>query len=73
MSYTIGLAEMDTTIGVILAMISVGCVVAAVGELRFSVFGFVCQALAVVVSPVKEGKEDDLRERELTRTLVLRK
>lgn len=50
MSWAIGLAEMDSTIGLILGMISVGCVVAAVGELKFSMFGFACQALAVVVS-----------------------
>lgn len=55
MSWAIGLAEMDSTIGLILGMISVGCVVAAVGELKFSTFGFACQALAVVVSPSRVG------------------
>jgi hypothetical protein len=50
MSWSIGLAHMDTTIGVILSLISVGCVIAALGELTFSTFGFICQGLAVVVS-----------------------
>ena len=52
MSYAIGLAEMDGTIALILGMISTGCVIAALGELKFSMFGFVCQVLAVVVSPL---------------------
>ena len=55
MSYAIGLAEMDTTIAIILGMISTGCVIAALGELKFSMFGFVCQVLAVVVSWMCRG------------------
>ena len=53
MSYAIGLAEMDTTIAIILGMISTGCVIAALGELKFSMFGFVCQVLAVVVESAR--------------------
>jgi hypothetical protein len=32
-------------------MISIGCAMAAYGELHFEMFGFLCQASAVAVSP----------------------
>jgi hypothetical protein len=41
---------MNWQTGFILSTISIGCAVAAAGELRFSIFGFACQTVAVFVS-----------------------
>jgi hypothetical protein len=53
MSWIIGLVSMERTVVMILALISFGCVIAALGELTFSKFGFICQVLAVAVSTRK--------------------
>jgi hypothetical protein len=41
---------MNLRTATILSMVSIGCVVAAMGELRYSVFGAICQIMAVIVS-----------------------
>jgi hypothetical protein len=40
---------LDLRMALILGMISIGCVVATLGELRYSFIGFLCQAAAVIV------------------------
>jgi hypothetical protein len=47
-------SELDWPVGIILSVVSIGCAVAASGEIRFSVFGVITQAAAVVVSEVMD-------------------
>jgi hypothetical protein len=54
-------------------MTALGCMIAAVGELRFSLFGFACQTLAVMVStaPSSVGALSDVPQTEATRLVLL--
>jgi hypothetical protein len=57
----------------IVIMTALGCMIAAVGELRFSLFGFACQTLAVMVStaPSSVGALSDVPQTEATRLVLL--
>jgi hypothetical protein len=51
--FAAGTMTPNFALGIIIAVISIGCMIAAHGELAFSVIGFACQSVAVVVESVR--------------------